>query len=615
MNESVAHNTLRVLLTMTMTGAFGASAQSEQSRSETSSHITFSKHIAPIVFDNCFTCHNPNGPAPFNLLTYDDVASRASLIGRVTEQRYMPPWLPDSGYGHFSGERHLTESQIKTIAKWIEQGTLEGDIEDLPQAPNFSGEWQLGEPDLILTVPRFELAPHDDDVYRNLVIAIPIDARAYVQSIELRPGGTNVVHHARMMTDETNSSRLLDEGDAGPGFDGMDLMSNAQNPDGFFVGWTPGKVAFQNPDDMSWPVQPGTDLVLQVHLPPSTDRQVVEPEIGVYLAKSPPSRRPALIMLGSFDIDIPAGEAEYTVSDSYELPVDVSALAVYPHAHYLGKRIEGFAELPSGEIRWLVRISDWDFNWQDEYHFAEPVDIPAGAILTMRITYDNSAANPRNPNSPPRRVVYGSNSTDEMADLVVQVLPKDPADLAYLRRDIDIWQYKAVVTHMARVEHEDGLANAAEGRLEDAIVSFREAISYINDDPRTHNDLGSALAMTGSADQAVAHFREASRLDPDWAEPAMNLAIIQLAIGTPEGIQEAVTSARRAAGLTDSTEPTVLDVLSRALAASGETSEAIRIAESALELAISQSRDGLADQIRIRLDEWRKAESGRAVGR
>lgn len=567
--------------------------------------ITFNDHVEPILLERCASCHRPGGPAPFSLLTYEDVVRRGLRISRAVRSRVMPPWLPDSGYGHFEGERRLTTAEIEIIATWLQGDLTRGKAGALRTTPLPTSEWQLGEPDLMVTVPPFELAPHGTDVYRNLVVPVPLRETRYIKSVELLPGGTQVVHHARLMIDTTRSSRELDAADPGPGFNGMDLLSNAMNPQGFFVGWTPGKYPHESRSGLAWQMDPGTDVVLQVHLPATDTMQVVEPRIGFYFTDSKPDRQPALIMLGSFDIDIPPGDTAYTVSDRYELPIPVAALGVYPHAHYLAKRIEGFATLPTGQTKWLIRISDWDFNWQDEYHFVDPVDLPAGSVITMRITYDNSTNNTRNPNNPPRRVRYGSNSTDEMADLVVQVLPRRPGDLATLQRDLNLWQYSAIVSRIAREEHQKGLDQAAAGNVEGAIAHFREALANKFDEPEIHNDLGVALTLVGSIQDAAAHFREASRLSPGWAEPVANLVRVLLTeTGNEDLLAEALSHAVDAVDMTRRADPLVMELLARAQHANGRVPDAIRTAGLALTLAEGQGNQELAQRIRDRMAAW-----------
>ena len=166
-----------------------------------------------------------------------------------------------------------------------------------------------------------------------------------------------------------------------------------------------------------------TDLVLQIHMQRTGKTELLQPSIGFYFTNKPPAKAALLIGLLSQLIDIPPGEKNYVVERTFKLPVDVQVLGVMPHLHYLGKEVQGFATLPDGARKWLIFIKHWDFNWQGEFRYTKPVFLPKGSILTMRYTYDNSAENLRNPNHPPRRVTFGPQSTDEMGELWLQVLP------------------------------------------------------------------------------------------------------------------------------------------------------------------------------------------------
>ena len=172
---------------------------------------------------------------------------------------------------------------------------------DLPPTPSWNEAWQVGEPDLVVTLPPYTVPAAGSDRYRNLVASIPVDETRYVSTVELRWGDTRVVHHARMMVDTTASSRLFDESDPQPGFDGMDIVSGADNPPGHFVGWAPGRVQVRGATDIAWPLGPGTDLVLQLHLRPTGRPELVRPQVGFYFTDRPPTKTTALIALGSLD--------------------------------------------------------------------------------------------------------------------------------------------------------------------------------------------------------------------------------------------------------------------------------------------------------------------------
>ncbi|MEJ2237627.1 MAG: hypothetical protein P8X82_04965 [Gemmatimonadales bacterium] len=531
--------------------------------------ISFTRDVAPIVFEHCATCHRPSGSAPFSVLSYQEIKDWAPLIADAVGQRRMPPWLPEPGFGSFVNERRLNGRQIAVIRRWVEQGAIEGDPADLPPAPRLGDDWQLGEPDLIVKVPPYTLAAQGQEIYRNIVAPIPVAVPQYVRAVELRPGNAKAVHHARMMVDATESSRTLDAEDSIPGFDGMDVMSHASNPQGFFVGWTPGKNAKLERGDLAWKLEPGTDLVLQLHLRPTGRREVIAAQVGFHFAELEPERSPALILLGSFDIDIPAGASNYLVTDYYELPVDVDVLSVYPHAHYLGKELQGFATLPGGKKEWLIRIMDWDFNWQDDYRYVEPIHLRKGTVLTMHYTYDNTSDNPQNPSQPPRRVVFGARSVDEMAEMAIQVLPRNRADLQILNR---------------------GLSQ----KYSSEIAEYRATEEY---------RLGDRLAAQGRASEAADHYRAALRNRPDDTRVLLGLASVLIELEETEG---AVLVAERAAQLTERDDPNIMSVLASAYAAAGRMADAVRTAQHARVLAEAAGLTDLAAELQLRVERYRK---------
>lgn len=486
--------------------------------------VTFNRDIGPIVYARCTPCHRPNGSAPFSLLTYDDIRPRADIVLAAVERRRMPPWLPEPGYGRFAGDRRLTEQEIGLLRQWADEGLQEGPSSERPKLPQWSERWQLGTPDLVLELPAYQLPAEGRDLYRNFVVAAGVSQPRYVRAVELAPGDPKVVHHARMMVDQTESSRRLDERDPEPGYDGMHLMSNAQNPDGHFVGWTPGKQPHAGADSIAWRLDPGTDLVLQLHLRPAARPATVTARIGLYFANRVPSRRAVILTLGSETIDIPADDSSYVVEDHYVLPVDVYALGVYPHAHYLAQEMQGVAQLPDGTTQWLLRIMDWDFNWQDEYWFAEAVPLPKGARITMRYQFDNSSGNPQNPHSPPQRVRWGPNSTDEMADLLIQVLPARESDRATLLGDLAEHKRPLELARLARAYHNAGTEAMTAGAVREAIEDFRRALELKPDLARTHNNLANALMRIGEVAPAIERYRAALRFEPDYAEAHFNLA-------------------------------------------------------------------------------------------
>lgn len=502
-----------------------------------STPLTYTKDIAPIVLDNCATCHRPGQSAPFPLLTYSDVKRHARQIVEVTDSGFMPPWLPVAGFGEFDQERRLTDLEIQRIARWVANGTLEGDAAHHPPIPEWPEGWQIGEPDLVVELQEpYPLVADGPDVFRNFVIPISLQERRYVRSVEFRPLTPAAVHHAVLYVDTTRSSRRLDAEDEEPGYGGMYGRGNARVPRGHLLGWTPGKVPYLEPAEHAWSLDPGTDLVLQAHMVPTGKVEQVGFQLGLYFGTEPPTRQPTMVRVGSKTIDIPAGDAQYVLEDSIELPIATQILGIYPHAHYLGKTMEAHAALPDGSRKPLLRIDDWDFNWQDSYRYRQPIDLPAGTKLHMKYVFDNSATNLRNPSSPPVDVRYGPQSKDEMGDLWVQILPVDPRQarrldraveeherrdqLAYVEKEFRDFPDDAVAVHNQAVVLRDSNQSAA------ALPLFRKAVALDPDFAEGHYNLAKALTAAGLRGEATAHYVLAIKAYPNFVEARNNLGYI-----------------------------------------------------------------------------------------
>lgn len=419
-----------LVLSLALTTSFNGCTNDSPTPAE---RTNFNKHIAPIVFKNCTPCHRPEESGPFSLLTYKDVKKRARQIVRVTESRFMPPWLPASTGERFLDEKRLEDREIKLIRRWVEDGAIEGNPEDLPAQPKFTHGWQLGPPDLILELPeRYTLPAEGTDVFRNFVIPLPISRPRYVRAVELRPGNPQIIHHAVTGVDRSGVSRQEDSKDEEPGYPGME-MKGSQIIDGHYFTWTPGKEPFKGNEGMAAQLHPNSDVILQLHMLPNGKREPIRPKLGLFFTDEPPTIHPYVLILELEKIDIPAGKSDYMDTDTYKTLMDFEILAVYPHAHYLGKEVEAYALLPDGTKQWLVHIPEWDFNWQTDYQFRDRVTVPAGSTLTMRWTYDNSSGNVRNPNRPPKRVRHGDRSFDEMGQLFIRVLPTNEEDRRKMR--------------------------------------------------------------------------------------------------------------------------------------------------------------------------------------
>lgn len=516
--------------------------------------ITFNRQIAPILYKNCATCHHPGGGGPFSLLTFEEARRQGPQMAAVTEGRYMPPWLPEHGYGDFDGERRLSAEEIALIRKWVANGMPRGDPRDAPPVPHYDDTWTLGKPDLVLSVERPSTLPASgSDVFLNFVLPYPLEQTRYIRAMEIRPAAPQVVHHANVLIDRTASWRREHPDTWRDGVPGMELMLDAGNsfdPDSHFLFWKPDTPALVEPEGMPWQLDAGNDLILNMHLKPSGKPEKVAAEIGLYFTDAPPSKQPMLLQLEHDSaLDIPPGKRDFVVEDEFKLPVAVDVLGIYPHAHYLGKDLQAYAVLPGGRKVWLIWIRDWDIDRQSVYRYRHGVYLPRGTTLYMRYLYDNSRDNVHNPNQPPIRVRAGNRSVDEMGHLWLQVLPvgvspgePDPRLLlevawmqARLRKDPHDW---LALYNLAA-------AFTNEGKSGEAIQDYRQVVEANPKDARAWNGLGVALENSGDWRSAIQAFQKASDADPTMVDALFNRAKSQLDHGETVAAEESFRSVLR----------------------------------------------------------------------
>jgi Flp pilus assembly protein TadD len=551
--------------------------------------ITYTKDIAPILFRSCAPCHRPGEAAPFALLSYQDAKSHARLIEEVTRRRLMPPWLPAADDPKFADDLRLSDADIARLRDWAESGAAEGNAADLPAAPQFVEGWQLGKPDLIVKATKaYSLAAGGSDVYWNFVFRAPVDRPRWLKAIEIRPGDKRLVHHANVLVDRGQTVRLREKS-PGDGFGGMELTIESEvfDPDSHFLFWKPGSAPYVEPDGMAISLDANSDLVLNMHLQPSGKPETLQPTLGLYFTDKPATLHPILLQMENDGaLDIPAGAKDFVVSDDFTLPVSVSLLAIYPHAHYLGKNLEAVATLPDGKTETLIHIPNWDLNWQAVYRYTEPMTLPAGTKITMRFAYDNSTDNVRNPNHPPARVVAGNRASDEMAHLWLQVLPTasasggDGSDPRALIQE-------AMARHHLDRNPEDFEAHynlaallQARGDIAGSYRQFSDAVQLHPDDAAANNGLGAALLAAGRAPQAIPLLQRALATRPDYFDAHYNLGNALASGGDFAG---ALEQFRVAAKL----RPDDADAqanLGSALAETGNVAEARQHFERALQL-------------------------------
>ncbi len=584
---------------------------------------TFAHDVAPILFARCAPCHRSGELAPFPLLNYADAARWSESIAIETKARIMPPWLPSPNSPEFLGVRRLSDAEIDLIQRWHRAGAPLGNAADLPAAPVFATGWQLGQPDAIATLPRpYVLQPGPRDVTRNIVMRVPLTSATFVRAVEFRTGGAPI-HHAVIRVDRTTSSRQRDGEDGQPGFDGMG-SPEVEDPDGHFIGWTPGRGAILSPDGLPWRIGRGSDLVVELHLVPGKMPALVQPTVALFFTDVAPTATPVFVKMESKAIDIPAGAADYAVVDSYVLPVDVQLLSIYPHAHFRGKEMTVTAARPGGAVQSLLSVTRWNFRWQQDYRYSTPVALPRGTTITMRYTFDNSAANPANPQIPPQPVYYGPRSVDEMASLGLQLLPASKPDGDMLVKAFEQREIAAnIAAGRARVGRDaqdpegqlllggsyvdagrltESLApleaavrlspNSASarnylggalvtlGRLPDGISHLQRAVALSPRDERYHVNLGNALARAGQPAQAAAEYGKALGLNSDFGAAHSNLGAMLFSHGRAA---EALPHLAKAAELSPESPEAESD-LGGVLAALGRKAEAVVHLQRALQL-------------------------------
>jgi peroxiredoxin len=406
--------------------------------------VTYYRDVLPVLQKHCQECHRPGEVGPFALMTYRQAVHWAPDIKEYTRTRKMPPWKPSAG-GPFHGERKLSEREIATLAAWADGGTPEGDPKDAPPPRRFTQGWQLGRPDVVLTVPDdFHLGATGPDLYRYFVLPTNFPGDKYLSAVEVRPGNRRVVHHAIMLIDGAGRARRLEENaqkrakrfpgeDHGPGYSVSPAVAFFPGflPDGGIGGWSPGMVLRHLPEEAGNFLPKGADIVLQVHYHRSGRAERDRTQLGLYYCRKPVKGRMQGLSVPAQFLRVPAGDGRYRVTGSIRVRQKCRLIEIMPHMHMLGHHIRVHMTRPGEPKRTLVAIDDWDFNWQENYYFKEPIDVSEGTRFDVEGVFDNSAANPNNPNRPPRTVFAGLATSNEMCVGFLGVVADRPGAVRY----------------------------------------------------------------------------------------------------------------------------------------------------------------------------------------
>ncbi len=405
----------------------------------------------------------------------------------------MPPWPPELGHGSFKDERRLSERDRATLLGWIALGAPAGNLDQLPSPPQFPTGWQLGTPDLILPFPtNFSVTGSGEDVYRNFVLPIPPGERRLVRTIEFLPN-SSAIHHARFLLDTSGTARRLDDADPACGFGGT--MPPGQLPEGQFGGWVPGRQIGFLPPEQVWPLPDAGDLVVQLHVQHSAKPERIAPKIGLYLTNGLPKELPVRLGLVAQQIELPPHSTNQLVARSLTLPGAARLLSVMPHAHLRAREVELLITVPGSTTLSMFLIRHWRFQWQDEYHYRNPVLLPEGTRIETRFVFDNPTSD---------TVVHGPNSSDEMAEVWLQLGPSTPDD-------------RAKILEAGRLFHASETA-----------MTFGERVKRNPRDAGAQLELGKALAVLGRDEESFEHLAEAADLNPNLVEAHYHIGLSYL---------------------------------------------------------------------------------------
>ena len=361
---------------------------------------TYHGTVSRIIQANCLTCHRTGGAAPFPLETYEQVRSNAAMIRRVVSRGTMPPWFAGPqerhDYGLFSNDQSLPEADRTAIIAWAEEGRPEGSASSAPLPRTFDPSWTIGTPDHTVQLPSAQPIKAEGEMpYVDIQVPTGLVGDTWVQGWEILPTDRSVVHHALIFIVPKGRRRQFGA------------------TDGFLAAYVPGNSATIYPDGFAKYVPAGCDLHFQIHYTPNGTATTDQMTLGLLIADEPPTHEMRTIGIADRRLRIPPGAAAHVESATLMLPADVNVFSVTPHMHIRGAAFEARVEEPDGSTKTLIHIPSYDFNWQLGYRFAQPPVLPKGSKVTVQGTFDNSTANPGNPD-PTQQVRFGKQTDDEM---------------------------------------------------------------------------------------------------------------------------------------------------------------------------------------------------------
>jgi Copper type II ascorbate-dependent monooxygenase, C-terminal domain len=393
-------------------------------------NLTYYADIQPIINDKCVKCHRKGQIAPFELTTFESVNRRAKFISKVINERYMPPSPADPSVSTFKNVKNLSQDEINKIDLWIAKGKQKGVDPKRIQAESSTTSYR--EPDLILTLQKpFTIKGNNQEQFRVFVVPTNAKEDLFIEGIDFLPENKQFAHHCRFMIDTTNKLRIDDGIEVGAESEYQKL--GVKMNDNFWHGWIPGNTAIFYPEGTAKRLPKGSDIILNMHYAPSSNDVVENPKILLYLSKKVPERLVKTFILEENAIsNQPFYINKDTIVKYYMrspiIPYDISLISITPHMHLLGKNFKAFAITSDGDLINLIKINNWDFNWQMTYQFEQLLKIPRGSVVYAEAEYDNTTQNKRNPYLPTRDVTYGWGIKNEMMNLIFQYLDYQPND-------------------------------------------------------------------------------------------------------------------------------------------------------------------------------------------
>jgi peroxiredoxin len=355
--------------------------------------VTWAKEVAPILQEKCQSCHRPTQIAPFPLLTYDDAKRWSAMISEVVKEKRMPPWHAEPGVGEFANDRSLTPRERATLTAWHEQNAPLGDPKAAPAPKTFADGWLIGKPDMILTMPTpYTVKAEGTLPYQWFTVPTGFTSDRWIQAVQVKPGERAVVHHVLVFVDDKKG--------------GGRMRSQ-------LAAYVPGDVPSVYPRGVAKKIPAGADILLQVHYTPVGKPTADQTSVGLVFAKEPPRQEANTFGFFKLDLRIPPNAPDVRMEKEMTVPADVRLLSIWPHMHLRGKSFSLAATYPDGRAETLLFVPRYDFNWQTRYELKTPKTLPRGTRLRMTATFDNSPANPHNPN-PNASVRWGEQTDDEM---------------------------------------------------------------------------------------------------------------------------------------------------------------------------------------------------------